>query len=228
MSTVRALPGRLRRRARRTLRGVRESVAGAQRRVPARAVALTFDDGPHPASTAAVLDVLAELDVPATFFCVGRNAAAHPGLVRRALAGGHAVGSHSMTHPHPARSELRTLTADYRDGHRAVEDAAEREVRLFRPPHGHLSLVHAAVLRRLDLPPWLWTVDPRDWRPGVPSPEIVRVCGAAGPGDVVLLHDWIEQPLAPEAEDRTATIRALRQVVGAVRERGLGFTTLPG
>ncbi|GAB4082274.1 polysaccharide deacetylase family protein [Modestobacter muralis] len=204
-----------------------ESIGRVERRVGPGEVALTFDDGPHPDSTPRVLDRLAELGVVATFFCVGRNAAAHPAIVRRALAEGHAVGSHSSTHPHPAELGIRPLTEEYDDGRAAVTAAAGSEVDLFRPPHGHLTTRSAAMVRRRALRPWLWTVDPTDWRPGITTAKVAAVASAATSGDVVLMHDWIEQPWAPEALDRSATIDALPAIVRSVRARGLTFTTLP-
>ena len=203
-----------------------DAVAGARRRTGGGAVALTFDDGPHPGSTDQVLDVLAALRVPATFFCVGRNAEQHPALVRRARSEGHAVGSHSHTHPDPEVTPLGALAADYARGHAAVEAALGEPVTLFRPPRGYLDLRRAAQLRRRGLRPWLWSVDPRDWHPEADRAGVVAVAGRAGPGDVVLLHDWIEQPWGVAALDRSATITALPEVVAAIRRAGLGFTTL--
>lgn len=227
MPSARGVAARVRHRAWLAGWAGKDRLAGITRRVADGAVALTFDDGPHPLVTGQILDVLADLGVPATFFFVGRNAAAHPDLVARAVAEGHAVGSHSMTHPHPARMGTAELTRDYRAGRRAVSDAAGREVALFRPPHGHFGFVSAAVTGRQALSPWLWTVDPEDWRPGVTAAEVVRVAGAAGSGDVVLMHDRVEQPTAPEALDRSATVQALPAVVRTLQARGVRFTSLP-
>jgi peptidoglycan/xylan/chitin deacetylase (PgdA/CDA1 family) len=224
---TRDIAGGIGRRARRARWSVVDSIGRVERRVDAGRVALTFDDGPHPESTPRVLDRLAELGVVATFFCVGRNATAHPEIVRRALAEGHAVGSHSRTHPHPAELRIGPLTGEYRDGRSAVSAAVGQQVTLFRPPHGHLTPLSAGMLRRQALHPWLWTVDPTDWRPGVTAAEVAAVGTSAVSGDVVLLHDWVEQPWAPEALDRSATIEALPAIVRSVRDRGLTFTTLP-
>jgi peptidoglycan/xylan/chitin deacetylase (PgdA/CDA1 family) len=91
---------------------VQDGLAQVRRRLPEGSVGLTFDDGPQPGSTDRILDVLAELGVRGTFFCVGRNARAHPELVRRIRAEGHAVGSHSLSHPHPRDTELRHICRD--------------------------------------------------------------------------------------------------------------------
>jgi peptidoglycan/xylan/chitin deacetylase (PgdA/CDA1 family) len=169
--------------------------------------------------------VLAELDVPATFFFVGRNAREHPEIVRRCLADGHAIGSHSLTHPHPSRTGLPELTHEYVEGHDAVAGAAGVDVALFRPPHGYLTLRSALLLRRRPVTSWLWTVDPRDWRPNVSVEDVTEAAADAGSGDVILLHDWVE-PRGPESLDRTATVEALPAIVRALRHRGLRFVTL--
>ena len=205
---------------------VQDRVARVSRRMPEGRVALTFDDGPQPGSTDRVLDVLAELGVRATFFCVGRNAQAHPDLVHRIRAEGHVVGSHSMTHPHPGETARAQLRREYTDGRRAVADVLGADTPLFRPPHGYIDPAGAVMLRHLAVSTWLWTVDPTDWRPGATAQEIAAVAGRAESGDVVLLHAWVEQPLADEALDRSATIAALPVVVAAIRERGLSLGTL--
>jgi peptidoglycan/xylan/chitin deacetylase (PgdA/CDA1 family) len=203
-----------------------DALAGARRHTGAGAVALTFDDGPRPGSTDRVLDVLAALDVRATFFCVGSNAQRHPDLVRRVRAEGHAVGSHSFTHPDPETTPLGVLAADYARGRAAVEDALGERVTLFRPPRGWLDLPRAGQLRLRRTPPWLWSVDPRDWHPDAQRSAVEAVAGSALGGDVVLLHDWVEQPWDPRALDRSSTVDALPAVVAAVRARGLRFATL--
>jgi peptidoglycan/xylan/chitin deacetylase (PgdA/CDA1 family) len=227
MVEPRVLARRLRRRAWLAGWRLKDGLAEVHRRVPEGTVALTFDDGPHPDSTPRVLDRLAELGVPATFFCVGRNAQAHPELVARALAEGHAVGSHSFSHPHPAETSLARLGDEYRRGRQALADSAGWNTPLFRPPHGHLGFRSAVMVRTQRLSPWLWTVDPQDWRPGITTREVAEVASTARSGDVVLLHDWAEQPWAPESLDRSATIDALPAIVEAVQARGLRFTTLP-
>ncbi|WP_222262131.1 polysaccharide deacetylase family protein [Modestobacter marinus] len=205
-----------------------ERLAGVHRRVPDGTVALTFDDGPHPESTTRVLDQLAALGVQATFFCVGLNARSHPEIVRRALAEGHVIGSHSLSHPADDHTSPILLRREYREGRRSIEDVVSADVSLFRPPYGYLSLGTAAVMRERCLSPWLWSVDPGDWQAGVTVDAIVSVAGGADSGDVVLLHDWVEQPWDPAARDRSATIDALPVIVESIRSRGLELTTLPG
>ena len=220
------------RRTARTLKGAasRATVATVRARyglpVADGAVALTFDDGPHPDFAPAYLDELRRLGIVATFFVVGHRARARPDLVRRALDEGHAVGSHSDTHPEPWTVPLRTLSRDYRRGRQAAEQALGRRVRLFRPPKGYLDGAGAAAMIGAGVRPWLWTVDPEDWQPDVTTAEIVAGLDGLTGGDVVLLHDAIEGPLAPSALDRSATLAALPAIAELAASRGLRFTTL--
>jgi peptidoglycan/xylan/chitin deacetylase (PgdA/CDA1 family) len=86
--------------------------------------------------------------------------------------------------------------------------------------------VTALMVRVQGLRPWLWSVDPEDWRPGAASDHIEAVAGGAVGADVVLLHDWIEQPWGPEALDRSATVSALPGIVAAIRGRGAALDGL--
>jgi peptidoglycan/xylan/chitin deacetylase (PgdA/CDA1 family) len=217
---VRALKGTASRAAVRSVR------ARTGLPVAGDAVAITFDDGPDPEFAPAFLDELRRLGVVATFFVVGHRARARPDLVRRALAEGHAVGSHSDTHPEPWTVPLGRLTRDYRRGRRSAEAALGRRIRLFRPPKGYLDGSGAAAMLAAGVRPWLWTVDPGDWRPDVTTDELLAGLDGLAGGDVVLFHDAIEGPLAPSALDRSATLAALPAVAELVRERGLRFTTL--
>lgn len=201
-------------------------LAGAPRRLTGSSptVALTFDDGPDPASTPRVLDVLAEHRVVATFFCVGERARRHPDLMHRIVAEGHAVGSHSDTHHVSELSPAATMR-DYRAGHAAVEEVLGRPVQLFRPPHGRLDVRTARALRRSRLAPRLWTIDPGDYMPGTGTDDVVRTVSAAVAGDVVLLHDALAE--APEgAPSRDVVVGALPAIITALRRRDLGLVRL--
>lgn len=190
------------------------------------AIAITFDDGPEPIHTPRLLDELARLGIPATFFAVGRRADAHPSLIRRMLDEGHAVGSHSYSHPEPWQLPLRALTTDYGRGRESVERAARRPIDLFRPPNGFVDPAGAVAMARLGLRPWLWTIDTGDWEPGIEPDSIVDGVRDLDGGDVLLLHDGIESPVAPAAIDRRATGEALAGISALARHRGLRFVTL--
>lgn len=189
-------------------------------------VAITFDDGPDPVHTPAILDELARLDVVATFFLVGHRARSYPAIVRRMVAEGHAVGSHSNSHPEPWGMSMQSLVREYRQGRAEVEAAAFRPAPLFRPPKGFVDTRGAAAMLAAGVRPWLWTIDPGDWVPDVLPTDIVAAVDGLRSGDVVLLHDAIEGPLAPSALDRSATRAALHDIVMLARGRGLRLTTL--
>jgi peptidoglycan/xylan/chitin deacetylase (PgdA/CDA1 family) len=188
--------------------------------------ALTFDDGPDPEFTPRVLDVLAAHGVPATFFLVGRRVRRHPQLVRRMLADGHAVGSHTYAHTHGPEVSWPVLARDVWHGRRALEEVAGRSVEAFRPPMGYYAGRMALAARVSGLRSWLWTVDPTDWEPGRTARAILDAVGPLAGGDVVRLHDGIESPLAPEAEDRSATVSALPEIISRAREEGLRLVPL--
>ena len=189
-------------------------------------VALTFDDGPDPVFTPLVLDQLGRHGVRATFFLVGHRVAAHPDIVRRVLSEGHAVGSHTWSHPEPGALTWPRLWRDVVTGRRALDDVVGHRTSLFRPPLGHLDHATTTAVRLARLQPWLWTTDPRDWEPGRRTDEIVDIVQHTPPGGVVLLHDGLEQPRAPRALDRSATVRAIPAIVDAVKARGLDFAPL--
>lgn len=171
------------------------------------AVALTFDDGPYPSTTPALL---AALDgVRATFFLWGEHAAEHPALVRDIAAAGHVIGNHTWTHPH-----LTGLSAEARDQEvRQTQDllVSLTGVRpaLFRPPYGDTDDAVRATAAGHGLTEVLWTVDTRDWD-GASADEIVAAADRVEPGGVVLLH-----------EGRPATVAAVPRILAALAARGL-------
>lgn len=204
---------------------VRHRVARLRRSVGPDAAALTFDDGPGD-HTAALLDVLAHHHVRATFFLVGRNAAHAPHLVRRIVDEGHAVASHSWSHPDPRRLSVAAMFREVRDGRRSVEDVVGRPVPLYRPPHGHMGPMGALVNRAARVRTWLWTLDPVDWEPELTPETLATRLRPMIPGDVVVLHDGVEQPVAPAALDRSAMIAGLDAFLSAATTAGMRFTTL--
>ncbi len=191
-------------------------------------MALTFDDGPDPVFTPAVLDTLDRLAVRATFFVLGAHATAHPAMVAQLLEAGHAVGCHSWFHPDPWTLGRAALFREYRRGKRAAEAAAGRRINLFRPPKGYQDRRTAAVTRLLDLHPWVWSCDPGDYQPGARTADLVDTVLASGSGAVVLLHDGMPRldGIDPRSFDRSATVAAIEPIVLGCRERGLRFVTL--
>jgi peptidoglycan-N-acetylglucosamine deacetylase len=167
------------------------SLAKRARTSPDRArIGLTFDDGPDPDWTPRILDLLAEAGCHAIFFLVGCEARRHPGLVRRMVAEGHALGNHTWSHRHPWTTSARVARREVRDGAAAIADAAGDEPGYFRPPFGRLRrcMIHEATLAGERL--MLWSLSARDWGVfGRRAQAIGRRLDKARPGDIVLMHD---------------------------------------
>ena len=183
-------------------------------------VALTFDDGPWPHTTEQILAILAQRRAPATFFVVGRQVQRYPQLLRRELAAGMAVGTHSYRHPQRFdRLPARRVREEIIRGRRTLDPLGVRPVG-FRPPGGAASATVVAAAEQLGLRTVLWSVDPADWQPGVTADQLVRrVLAAARPGAIVLLHDG--------GGNRSATVAALPAIIDGLRHLGLTLTTLP-
>jgi peptidoglycan-N-acetylglucosamine deacetylase len=179
--------------------------------------ALTVDDGPHPATTPALLDVLRRHDARATFFLIGERAAAHPELVRAIVAEGHEVANH-LWRDEPS---VRLRPAIFRDELSAVSDLlrAQSEVSLFRPGSGFFTprmLRDAARLRlRCVLgSPWLVATTYR----ADPETEGRRLGQRAHPGAVIVLHEGV-----PERARVATVIEALLRALGG---RGLSAVSV--
>jgi peptidoglycan/xylan/chitin deacetylase (PgdA/CDA1 family) len=169
-------------------------------------VALTFDDGPDPASTPAFLDLLAEHDVHATFFLLGRYAAEYPDLVQRMVGAGHELGVHGWSHRCVAWVGPRRLVGDLRTSRRVLEQLSDRRVRWYRPPYGVLTTHALLAARAAGLSTVLWSDWGVDWRRGrTPAQVLTTLTGGLRPGGTVLLHDT----------DRTSTPGSWRTTLAA-------------
>ncbi len=126
-------------------------------------LALTFDDGPNPAWTPRLLDVLAEHNVHATFFMVGRFAQAEPALVRRLAAAGHLIGNHSWSHPNLARSSSSRIHEELKQTLDTLQQILGRPVRFFRPPYGARRPFVLRTARDLGMTPVTWNAMTTDW-----------------------------------------------------------------
>ncbi len=189
-------------------------------RLPAAtgAVALTFDDGPWPGSTERILDCLADANVHANFFVIGRYAAAHPHLVRRMRAEGHLVGNHSYDHH---RAGL-FRGAGYWHRQISATDALISEIlgekpRFFRPPMGFKSPPLVRAVRRTPHRVVAWSRRACDGVTTTPQ-RIHRRLRSVEAGDIVLLHDG-RDPASRREMDATAV--ALPGLLAQLARAGL-------
>jgi peptidoglycan/xylan/chitin deacetylase (PgdA/CDA1 family) len=195
------------------------------RSVPGTAgVALTFDDGPHPEGTLAVLEILAAAGACATFFLVGEQVRRRPEMAARIAAAGHRVGLHGDRHRLQLRLSGSAVREDVSRGRATIEEAIGASVEWHRPPYGIYSPAGLAAVREDGLRPLLWSRWGKDWRKfTTPSRIAHRVLEAVLPGDVILLHD-ADFYSARDSHRRTAA--ALGPILAGLRARKLD-TVLP-
>ncbi|WP_426043607.1 glycosyltransferase [Caulobacter sp. DWR3-1-2] len=193
-------------------------------------VALTFDDGPDGRWTPKILKVLKDKNAAATFFVIGENMQTRPDLVKREVAEGHDVGSHTWTHPNIGETPIAQTDVELNATQRLFEVITGRSMRLFRPPffgdaepstpHEVAPLVIAQTLGYLVVG---LRIDPDDWQKPTPQTIIDRTLERLDhpgdrPGQVVLLHD--------AGGDRSRTVAALPGLIDAIRARGYRLVTV--
>jgi peptidoglycan/xylan/chitin deacetylase (PgdA/CDA1 family) len=206
-----------------------------------RKLALTFDDGPNPAITPKLLDLLDRYGAKATFFVVGKYVRSAPALAKEIGARGHLIGNHTETHPNlffcgpsETRSELLRCSE-------AIGQATWEEPRWFRPPFGYRSPWLGEIAARNRMRLVMWSLLPGDWRPKTtdwliermkPIAERTQALPAKGKpaqsqlapgGDVLCLHDGDYKHLGA---DRTRTLAALEYWLPRWRDLGLEFVTI--
>jgi peptidoglycan/xylan/chitin deacetylase (PgdA/CDA1 family) len=187
------------------------------------AVALTFDDGPHPQGTPAVLEVLREHSATATFFLAGEQVVLRPALVAEIVAAGHRVELHCHRHRNLLRLSPRAFLEDAERARVAIEDAGGQAVTDYRPPYGIFSAATLRVARR-HWRPVLWSRWGRDWDRRATAESIARRASAGiVAGDIVLLHD-ADYYSARGSWVRTAA--ALPLILDEIEACGLKATSL--
>ncbi|MFC7220119.1 polysaccharide deacetylase family protein [Streptomyces polyrhachis] len=177
-----------------------------------RLMALTFDDGPHPSQTPAILRILRRYDTRATFFVIGQNIPANRDVLKAVVDDGHVVGNHSYTHP---QLDLMGTARVRRELTRTCE-VVEREVgagpRLARAPYGMWDARGLGICAELGMEPFQWNIDTNDWaEPGTHS-ITAAVLGGARPGAIVLAHDG--------GGDRWQTVAALEYYLPRLIDSG--------
>ncbi|TMC41140.1 MAG: polysaccharide deacetylase family protein [Chloroflexi bacterium] len=181
-------------------------------------IALTFDDGPNPYYTPQVLAVLQRYGVKATFFCIGRQVASYPDLVKQEYADGNLVGNHSWSHPNLALLSSDEIDSQINLTSNVIQQVIGVRPTLFRPPYG---VVNARVLSKanlLGLTTIIWSDEARDWTTPGTSVIVSRILSLAGDGAIILMHDG--------GGDRSQTVAALPTIITTLRLRGYQFVTL--
>lgn len=227
-SIKRATPPGWRRRLRRAQRAgsylprqLLGTITGVKTEEPA--VALTFDDGPHPVQTPQFLEVLEAHGARGTFFLLGESVRRYPELLARIVRGGHAIGNHSWDHPSFPAISARERRRQIRECWRVLGGVHPK---LFRPPYGDQTL-----FSRLD-PLWLgwkvvtWSISGTDWRGDNAENIAARILQGLRPGSIVLLHDALFRYEDDRFVSREATLGALALVLESAADR-YRFVTVP-
>lgn len=193
-----------------------ETTAGDRSGRP-KLIALTFDDGPYPIFTPMLLDMLAELKVPATFFLIGQDAQQWPEITHRIEAEGHEVADHTYTHPNLDQETQAQVQREVIEGRDALwaltHDPATRK--LMRPPHGRFTESTLEAVQKIGYNVVLWTDDGGDWRTLTVAELQEHMLTHATAPEIVLLHSG-----------KLATIEALPLVVKRFKEAGYRFVTV--
>lgn len=186
-----------------------------------RVMALTFDDGPDPANTPEILDLLDEYHVKATFFLIGARAAQYPELAREIADRGHAVGSHTWSHPRDVRLlSDHDFSYELTQGADAVQEAVSQPVTLFRPPRGCVDSRIRALARDRGMRTVMWNIAPGKKEFGPPAGMAAHVSDSAYPGAIILMHDGV-------GAQRRRDVAAARLVLDDMTRRGYRFVTIP-
>jgi peptidoglycan-N-acetylglucosamine deacetylase len=195
----------------------------ADRTLSGRGYGLTFDDGPHPQGTPAVLAELERRGVRATFFLVGEQVARNPTLAAEIVAAGHGIGLHCDRHRNQLRLGPRAVREDIMRAAARIEETTGRPIERYRPPYGIFNAAALALVRSRGWRPLLWTRWGRDWEArATPSSIATRlVGGGVEQGAVLLLHDADDYG-AEGSWRRTAA--ALPRGLAELEERGMEWT----
>lgn len=175
-------------------------------------VAITYDDGPKPETTAKILDILKENDAKATFFVLGQSVNSYPNIVKRAVAEGHEIGNHSYGHPSLTSLSSAAIRNEIQKTNRAIAAAADVTPVFARPTYGN---VNQTVRDAVPMPLINWSIDTRDWENR--NAQMIRrnIMNNVQDGDIILMHD-IHRP----------TVQATEIVIPELIEKGYQLVTL--
>ena len=154
-------------------------------------IALTFDDGPHPRLTPAILDILKKYNVRATFFLVGENVDNYQELAQRILKEGHEIGNHTYTHDKVSGLGKFQIKREIERCEAAIYEQTDYKTKLFRPPQGFLDDKVQSVSEEMDYRVILWDVDTEDWAHVSPKEICQNVCKHVSAGSIILMHDYV-------------------------------------
>jgi peptidoglycan/xylan/chitin deacetylase (PgdA/CDA1 family) len=192
-------------------------------------IALTYDDGPNPAYTPELLELLARHGAHATFFQIGKWVEREPALAKEVRDAGHAVGNHTFNHPTLALCSTDRVKEELRLCHEAsqaadIEYSTVDGASLMRCPWGRRRPGTLRAVKSAGYMPVQWSITGWDWAERKTADDIAGRCLKAREGDVILLHDGVHTE--PRA-DRSKSVYATRQVLEQLGAEGYEFVTIP-
>jgi peptidoglycan/xylan/chitin deacetylase (PgdA/CDA1 family) len=193
-------------------------------RTGSKRLALTYDDGPNDPHTFRLLDVLANHNVRATFFLIGRYVRQRPDIVREIVRAGHVIGNHTFTHPLLIFQSAREIKQQLTDCTLAISDAVGEHSNLFRPPFGGRRPAVLQIARQLGLEPVMWNVTGYDWNAQSAGDIQHKVARRVRGGNVILLHDGGHKQFGV---DRSRSVVASDKIISKYKSEGYEFVTIP-
>lgn len=175
-------------------------------------VALTFDDGPSKTETPRLLEILKKANIHATFFVLGRNAEAHPDIIRSQALDGHEIENHSWNHPYLTKLSREALLSEIYRTDALLKNLTNRSPLFLRPPYGAINHLVATLTPH---PMVLWSMDTQDWKYKDSGYITKYVLGHIQDKDIILLHDI-----------HPTTIDAVEGIVSQLKEQGYDFVTV--
>jgi peptidoglycan/xylan/chitin deacetylase (PgdA/CDA1 family) len=181
-------------------------------------VALTFDDGPHPRYTQAILDILEEYHITATFFIIGVNATLYPEALLAISKAGCEIGNHTFTHENLKNASPDEVSKELLKCENAIGDRINTVTKLFRPPQGACTKMVEDIAASKGYDVILWSIDTEDWAHTPPEKIAENVLSSLSNGDIILMHDYIS--------GKNTTCDALKILIPEILKRGYEFVTV--
>ena len=175
-------------------------------------IAITFDDGPSPVSTPALLDGLKKRNVKATFFLIGENAKKYTELVKREWDEGHLIGNHTYHHVEITRIPDEEAINEIELTNQIIQEIVGEKPQYMRPPFGAWQ---RELEEEMSVMPVLWTIDPLDWTTTNVDEIVNKVVTEAGEGDIILLHDCYK-----------SSVDAALRIIDLLKAKGFEFVTV--
>ena len=185
-----------------------------------KSLAITFDDGPHPRFTPAILDILKKYDIKATFFVLGKHAEYYPNTLIQVKEAGHEIGNHSYSHVNLTQISNNKIENEFDKTQNIIYEITGAIPKIFRPPFGHHneSIRKIASDNNCKIILWTNTQDTKDWAHPGKNKIVNTVLSNIQNGDIILFHDYVDS--------ENETIEALDEIIPKLKEEGYNFVTI--